>query len=53
MRKVGTIEIKVYAENYGKKAGDADDTTGDFLDEEEDEIPEKAMKGDAKDHGTA
>ncbi|KUJ24185.1 uncharacterized protein LY89DRAFT_713091 [Mollisia scopiformis] len=52
MQDIGIIEIKAYAENYGKKGGDMEDTTEDFLDEDQEEIHEKALKGEAKDHGT-
>ena len=48
---VGTIEIKVYRENYGKKGGETPGTTRGFHKQNE-VIPEKALKGEAKSHGT-
>lgn len=48
---VGTIEIKVYRENYGKQGGETPGTTKGFRIGNE-VFPEKAMKGDAKSHGT-
>jgi hypothetical protein len=49
---VGTIEIKVYREDYGKQGGPTPGTTKGFQRPNE-VVPEKALKGDAKSHGTA
>lgn len=49
---VGTIEIKVYRESYGKQGGETPGTTIGFHNRNE-VIPEKALKGEAKSHGTA
>lgn len=53
MQKVGTIEIKVFSENYGKQGGDMNATSEGFLESDDETIPEKALKGQAKSHGTA
>lgn len=49
LNKVGVIEIKVYREYYGKKGGAAPGTGKGFFNTDK-EIPEKALKGDAKSH---
>jgi hypothetical protein len=49
LNKVGIIEIKVYREVYGEKGGAAPGTGKGFFKTDK-EIPEKALKGDAKSH---
>jgi hypothetical protein len=49
LQKVGTIEIKVYREWYGKKGGAAPGTGKGFFKADK-VIPEKALKGDSKSH---
>lgn len=53
MQKVGTIEIRVFSENYGKRGGDMDTASEGFLESNDETIPEKALKGQAKSHSTA
>jgi len=51
--KVGTIEIRVYSETAGREGGNTEAKFKDFLKDDVAEIPEKALKGDTKSHGTA
>ncbi|KAF7953831.1 uncharacterized protein EAE97_001230 [Botrytis byssoidea] len=53
MAKIGKIEIKVYRTMYGKKGGDVKNSKKGFLTKNNREVPEKALKGEAKSHGTA
>ncbi|KAF7910814.1 uncharacterized protein EAF01_002323 [Botrytis porri] len=53
MAKIGKIEIKVYRTTYGKKGGDVKNSKKGFLTKKNREVPEKALKGEAKSHGTA
>jgi hypothetical protein len=52
-QKVGTIEIRVYSETAGREGGNTEAKFKDFLKDDVAEIPEKALKGDTKSHGTA
>jgi hypothetical protein len=52
-KKVGMIEVKVYNETAGKKGGDTDVKFSSFLKGDVADVHEKALKGDAKSHGTA
>ncbi|TGO87593.1 hypothetical protein BPOR_0216g00030 [Botrytis porri] len=51
MAKIGKIEIKVYRTTYGKKGGDVKNSKKGFLTKKNREVPEKALKGEAKSHG--
>jgi hypothetical protein len=53
MLKVGMIEIRVYRTTFGRPGGPTEASTEGFLDIEGTEVPEKALKGKAKSHGTA
>lgn len=52
MQKKGTIEIKVYHGDYGKKGGNTTGTSKGFLSKNTISVPEKSLKGNAKSHGT-
>ncbi|ATZ49819.1 hypothetical protein BCIN_05g02230 [Botrytis cinerea B05.10] len=52
MAKIGKIEIKVYRTTYGKKGGDVKNSLKGFLTKNNREVPETALKGEAKSHGT-
>ncbi|KAE9368746.1 hypothetical protein N431DRAFT_547659 [Stipitochalara longipes BDJ] len=52
-KKVGMIEVKVYNETAGKEGGDTDARFAGFMKNEVVDVHEKALKGDAKSHGTA
>lgn len=46
MKKIGTIEIKVYRQMYGKKGGPIETSTKSILRRKEREaVPEKSIKG--------
>ena len=49
---VGSIEIKVFRENYGKASGDIITSTKDYV-KLNIKITEKALKGSSKSHGAA
>lgn len=51
--KVGLIEIKVYRETGGKKGAKLEGSAAFMKDEERKNIPEKAIKGEAKSDCTA
>jgi hypothetical protein len=53
IRSVGTIEIRVYHEGNAKNGGENEASTKGFLDEKGTVVPESALKGDSKSHGTA
>lgn len=53
LQKLGVIEVRVYSEDYGRRGGVGGETTDGFLDENDEVVPEKALKGDSKSHGTA
>ncbi|QSZ29597.1 hypothetical protein DSL72_004113 [Monilinia vaccinii-corymbosi] len=54
MEKIGNIEIKVFRTAHGKKGGDVKNSKKGFLNKDNIEVPEKALKGaEAKSHGTA
>jgi len=52
MQKIGVIEVRVFSEDYGRSGGGPQGTSEGFLEDEE-TVPEKALKGDGKSHGTA
>ena len=52
-KKVGMIEVKVYNETAGKEGGDTNVKFTGFLKKKVAGVHEKALKGDAKSHGTA
>ena len=51
-KTVGMIEVKVYNETAGKEGGDTNVKFTGFLKNEVAAVHEKALKGDAKSHGT-
>lgn len=53
MQKKGTIEVRVYYGDYGKKGGDTPGTSQGFSNKGTITVPEKALKGQAKSHVTA
>jgi hypothetical protein len=52
LQKKGTIEIRVYNGDYGRKGGDTPGTSEGFLNKSSINVPESALKGQAKSHGT-
>jgi hypothetical protein len=52
LQKKGTIEIRVYNGDYGRKGGDTPGTSEGFFKRGSINVPEKALKGQAKSHGT-
>ncbi|TAQ83913.1 hypothetical protein B7494_g7759 [Chlorociboria aeruginascens] len=48
LQKVGTIEIRLYRENYGKKGGDTEATSKGFLNSKGEIVPEASLKGAAE-----
>ena len=52
MQKKGTIEIRVYNGDYGRKGGGTPGTSEGFFGRGNVHVPEKALKGQAKSHGT-
>lgn len=53
LQPVGTIEIKLFRQNYGQKGGPTEifSTRDGFLGKGGIEAPEKALKGETKSHG--
>ncbi|KAG9230754.1 hypothetical protein BJ875DRAFT_545906 [Amylocarpus encephaloides] len=53
IEKIGTIDVYVYGENFGRQGGQTPGNANGFLQPNMMSIPEKALKGaDAKSHGT-
>lgn len=52
MKKVGIIEIRVNSATAGKPGGHGDYSEKDLALQDGNEIPENALKRDAKTHGT-
>lgn len=50
---VGTIEVRVFRESYGKPAGDIKTSSEGFLSKKGENVTEKALKGISTSHGTA
>lgn len=52
MKKVGVIEIRVNSATAGRTGDHGDYSEKDLALQDANEVPENALKGDAKTHGT-
>jgi hypothetical protein len=52
MMGVGTIEIRVFRESYGKPSGDIETSSDGFLTKNGENVSEAVLKGTSKSHGT-
>ena len=53
LKKVGVIEIRVHSETAGRVGGPVRYSVKGLMLEGTQDVPENALKGDAKSHGTA